>query len=101
MKHLLIYTLALAALVAVAIPAAAEGRKGKRGQRDAAKVARAETRRETTHALAVRGEELQANIDKVNGLAWHDDVASALKAAAKEDKPVFLLHVLGERCGST
>lgn len=73
---------------------AQEARKG------ADKQAFRQARQATTSDLAVSGEQLKANIEKLDGeLAWHDDTAQALKAARKADKPVFLLHVLGDRCG--
>ncbi len=101
MKRLL-STLALAGLLALCAPLVAQDRGADREQRKKDRSAKQEARQVTSRALAVSGEQLQANIDKLNNqLAWHDDVASALKTAQKEGKPVFLLHVLGERCGHT
>lgn len=101
MKRLALTTAALAAMLALCAPLHAQDR-ADREQRKQNQAAKKEAREVTSRALAVSGEQLQANIEKLNSqLAWHDDVASALKTATKEGKPVFLLHVLGERCGHT
>lgn len=101
MKRLAFTAVALAGLLALCAPLSAQDR-ADREQRRQNQSAKKEARQVTSRALAVSGEQLQANIDKLNDqLRWHDDVASALKTAAKEGKPVFLLHVLGERCGHT
>lgn len=95
MKRLLAVALLVAGAVALCAPLAAnEARRG------ADKQAFRQARKATTSDLAVSGEQLKANLDKLDKeLAWHDDTALALKEARKADKPVFLLHVLGDRCG--
>lgn len=101
MKRLAFTAVALAGLLAICAPLGAQDR-ADREQRKKDQSAKKEARQVTSRALAVSGEQLQANIDRLNNqLSWHDDVASALKTAQKEGKPVFLLHVLGERCGHT
>lgn len=101
MKRLALTAAALAAMLAFCAPLGAQDR-ADREQRKQNQSAKKEAREVTSRALAVSGEQLQANIEKLNSqLVWHDDVASALKTATKEGKPVFLLHVLGERCGHT
>ena len=61
---------------------------------------RREARLATTSALSVSGDELTANLEKIESeLKWHDDYESGIKAAEKTGKPLFLLNVLGDRCG--
>ena len=61
---------------------------------------RKEARLATSSALSISGEELAANLEKIESeLTWHDDYETGIKAAAKADRPLFLLNVLGDRCG--
>jgi hypothetical protein len=100
----------IAAIAALALPMyAGESKFELRAAKAEAKLARKarakmmkEARASTTSNLAVSGETLKTNLAKVeNEMTWHDDAESALKTAVKEDKPVFLMHVLGQRCGDT
>jgi hypothetical protein len=101
MKRILAMTLILVGALTLAGPLAAnEARDAQRAQKREMQKARKEVREATTSELAVSGETLKANIEKLDTeLAWQDDIASALKVATKQDKPVFVLNVLGERCG--
>ena len=100
MRRLLVLALLLAGVVAVGAPLSAnEARQAERAKKREARAAMQEIRESTSRNLAVEGEELAANLEKIETLKWHDDAATALKAAVKADKPVFLLNVLGERCG--
>ncbi|MBK8206506.1 MAG: hypothetical protein IPK87_06865 [Planctomycetes bacterium] len=95
MKRLLATIIVLAGAVALSAPLAANDTR-----RGADKQAFRQARKATTSDLAVSGEQLKANIEKLDSeLDWHDDSALAMKAAKKADKPVFLLQVLGDRCG--
>lgn len=100
MRRFLILALLLAGVVGVCAPLQAnEARKAERAKKREARAAMQEIRKSTSRNLAIEGEELAANLEKVETLKWHDDTDAALKAATKADKPVFLLNVLGERCG--
>lgn len=101
MKRILAMTLVLASTLVLAGPLAANDARKARGPQDReARQARKEARGTTTSQLSVSGETLKANIEKLDKeLAWYDDIPTALKAAAKVDKPVFVLNVLGDRCG--
>ena len=112
MKRILPIAVLLAALIGLAVPLPAvenqplskneqrAARVEAKQARKAKKAAIKESRKATTSALSVSGEELKANLEKLEKqLKWHDGAESALKTANKVNKPVFLLNVLGERCG--
>ena len=110
MKFLLRRTALCAVLLALAAPLAAADdvratrlSKAERATERAAakerKARRKAIRRETTAGVRVAGSELEASLERIESLAWHDDVSTALAAAKKADKPVFLMKVLGDRCG--
>lgn len=100
MKRLLAIALVLAGVAGICAPLHAnEDLRAERAKKREARAAMQEVREATTRNLAIEGEELAANLAKVETLTWYDDAGPALQAALKADKPVFLLNVLGDRCG--
>lgn len=111
MKPLLRFTAALAVVLGAAMPIASAGdtrasKAERAAEREAKRAAKLERKRlykanrqQTTAGLRIEGEALEANLAKVETLAWHDDAASALEVAKAENKLVFLMNVLGDRCG--